>query len=649
MISAGISSLFLASVMSAWYFSGRTFQDERARYQMRYESGKVLERIKDDVRLSDGNNILFYPASGTEFTAISIPGATANNAGFLTLTNSGITWDHTIIYHLADDGNGGTELRRVRIPSYAASNSTRQAQLDSIVGGGVVAGSTVTTLIRSDDVTLRFTPTSPTFDGYSATPTTSGAVSFGSVRLSAGDHQIRFQVTGRNDASSGYEMGIDTVSLTPSGGIQEAEVLTVTADTGDPSTIEDMSGVGFWSGNHHREYRSNTIGDYVEFETYYDQWLESNFYSMTHSNTVVDGNDPVLTILSREDQSATPAWQSTGQASTSVALNQPATGETWRTVISSGSIVRSGQMVRFKIRAGSASLVIQEAYIGLRSGLTEDLAGAPTQLFFDNAPQSDGAVDPVGALAPGVATAVTIPAGQYVWTNWMETGFGSGVDYLFSCYVSSGDAAIWQDTTPGAVHSYRVAGNSAATLDITPLSTSDAVFAVEEIATFQASGAAISQIYDTKLDAPSYGTISWSSTLPPAAQIRLYVRTSDDRNMVGATDWSMVAPITTSPANLSGAGSERYIQFRAELDAGSPYLTLPTLDDVRITWPGQTALVEVSGQFTKKPDYGTFTVKVDGQDLVNALSVDIELSQDVQGREHTHAVSAEMRPRNTGK
>lgn len=661
LISVGVGAVFMASVMTVWYFSASTYKNENAKYLLRYQGEKVLERIKADVRLSDSNYILFYPPDTTSYTAISIPKAMPDASGLLRFNSAGIDWDSTILYYVATNNAGQREIRRAEVSGFLADADDRQEQMAAIVAGVTnddksnieqwnnLYPYTYTTLVRSDSVQMKFTPTTPVFDGYAASASISGTVSFGSVRLTAGNHTVRFQVVGRNDQSSGFKMGLDTLSLTPSGGIQEAEVLSLVGDTGDSSSVEDMTGVGSWSGNHHREYRANSVGDYFELRTYYDQWLESNFYSMTHSNSTVEGNNPRLTILSREDQSLTPSWQAVAQTSADTVVSTAEDGQTLRSVISGASIQRSGQMARFKIRAGNAPLTLQEAYIGLRSGATADFASIPTQLYFDNAPLADGAVDPVGALAPGLATAVTIPAGQSVWTNWVEMPFGATTDYLLSCYVVSGEGQSWSDSTPGAVHGYRLAGNQAANLTGMAPTPSSAVLLVEQAASFQASAAAVSQVYDTKISAPVYTQLSWSPSLPPGSSARLYVRTSDDPNMIDAEDWSELPVLTVSPVSLASLDRYRYVQFRIELDAASPYRILPSVDDVTITWQGNPALVELTGQYTKRPDYGIFTVKVDGRELVHALSVDIELMEEVKGRQYTHSVSTEIRPRNTGK
>ncbi|MBU4286419.1 MAG: hypothetical protein KKD76_05870, partial [Verrucomicrobia bacterium] len=55
------------------------------------------------------------------------------------------------------------------------------------------------------------------FDGYSGGVIPSGKVSYGECELTAGSHLLRLEVNGKNQASSNYGMGIDCLTLTPTG------------------------------------------------------------------------------------------------------------------------------------------------------------------------------------------------------------------------------------------------------------------------------------------------------------------------------------------------------------------------------------------------------------------------------------------------
>ena len=203
MISLGITGVLLGSVMAAYNFSGKAFQLENNRGELRQGLEKALEKMKEEVRLSDGGKILFNPSTASTYTALSIPFATLDANGLYTYS-SGITWDRTIVYFLYTNA-GKTELRRSFITSYNTDTATRQAQLDTIVStgdipnGGSYSGTT-STLLTADSISFTIASTNPTFDGYASSTQLSGNTSFGSVRLTSGNHTIRFQITGKNAA-----------------------------------------------------------------------------------------------------------------------------------------------------------------------------------------------------------------------------------------------------------------------------------------------------------------------------------------------------------------------------------------------------------------------------------------------------------------
>ena len=51
------------------------------------------------------------------------------------------------------------------------------------------------------------------FDGYSPNITSSGPVDYGTVNLGAGQHRLKFLLSGKNEESTGYYLGIDALVL----------------------------------------------------------------------------------------------------------------------------------------------------------------------------------------------------------------------------------------------------------------------------------------------------------------------------------------------------------------------------------------------------------------------------------------------------
>ncbi|MFC1453377.1 hypothetical protein ACFLSJ_08555 [Verrucomicrobiota bacterium] len=79
----------------------------------------------------------------------------------------------------------------------------------------------------------------------------------------------------------------------------------------------------------------------------------------------------------------------------------------------------------------------------------------------------------------------------------------------------------------------------------------------------------------------------------------------------------------------------------------------PKLKNVTIRWPGESRAVDVGGTFTKGPDYGIFTLVVDGRELVSGMNIDLEIFKDARGFRGTRRIrsglTAEIVPRNTGR
>jgi hypothetical protein len=669
-MSLALGAAFLASVYSSWFFCTKVWNQESLRSKLRSSVEFSMEKIKEDIRLSDGNNLLFYPQNSSSYTAVSLPRAAVDSAGFLGFSGGSIAWDKTVIYHLYQNG-AATELRRTVFNSFDPSSSSRQNQLNSVVangsGSGLAESSTTRALFSSETASFSVTPQAATFDGYAAGTARSANTSFGSKKLTAGTHQVRFEITGKNASSSGFEMGLDELSLTPSGGLQELEVLPVSASSGQTQLNQDMTSysAGVWGGNYQANYQSSGTGQYLTFDVYYDQWLESNFANMTYSNTTTTGTDPHLEISSRENQGLSPAWQADSQTQATTTTNQSVSDQSYRCVIFGSGIVKSAKMIRLRFDAASnQALAIQSAYFGLRQGSqgngTAEFASPPQQLFFDNAPVAQGAPDPVGSMNPGVLTSVNIPAGYHAWTNWFEytldPSSGPMPDFLVSFYVPSGSMAVRTlnpiPSPPVPVHAYSVDGNNPTASNwqtLTNYQSYPSIFSLAELAGWNNAGDATSQVYDTKLSSPAYGQITWNAVLPSGATASLKVRSSANPNMAGASSWSSLPNYTASPASLSGVSNLRYVQFQAILNAAPPYTAYPRLDNIKITWPGSTVLVEIGGYFTRRPDYGVFKVLVDGEEIVKALEIKLSASQSYKGRTYSFSLNSEGKTRNTGK
>src|SRR3989344_3735287 len=111
MLAFALGGVFLATIAAAWYFSSTVWKEESMRGKLRYDVERSMEKMKNELRLTDGNNTLFYPVGGSTYTAVSFPPSTLDANGFMAFSGNAISWSKTIIYHVYQ-ANGKDELRK---------------------------------------------------------------------------------------------------------------------------------------------------------------------------------------------------------------------------------------------------------------------------------------------------------------------------------------------------------------------------------------------------------------------------------------------------------------------------------------------------------------------------------------------------------
>lgn len=661
MIALLLGTMIVGSLMSLWYFSLKSWGVERVRSHLRTDLESSMERIKYDLKLSSSNELYYYPEDATECVAISLPLAEIDTNGFLTVNSGAISWDKTAIYHVYDNPvSGKKELRRTifwpRNNSWTATQL--QNQIDSVVttGDGEASKgsmSTSTEILFTNDIDFKIYPRAQQFDLYSPTTQRSNAISFGSILIASGTHTLRFEIVGKNPLATNYNIGIDCFSLTPSGGIRESDAyIPPTASSGKTVTIEDMSAYGNYSGNNQIRYNSTAIGDYITFLPYYDSWVESNFTDFILSNVARDSVNPTLRLISRDESG--PDWTADFQTSASSEdCPTDLKDTTIRSIISNGSLLSNNVvMIRVKFTAHSSlPLKIEKAFISERvPGTHNAVAGTTTQLYFSDGPIQVGNL-PTSPGTVGIGPAGTvIPGGNYVLSNWayFTIDKDSSKDYLVTFYLpnESGNTNVTYWEHPG-LNSYTQSGDYAGDDNWASSSSTGNIYALSEIQGWSNTGTATSTIYDTKLIAPNYGQLKWAQT---NNSVSFKMRTSNNPLMTGATDWASI-PTTYSanPSSLSGLANNRYVQYQASFSSSYPYNALPVIDNCIIEWPGAASLVEISGYFTKGPQYGIFKLLVDGNDLVKGIEINLSCSENYLGKTYTTSLRTEVSPRNTGK
>lgn len=648
--AAVIGVVILGVVLGTWFFSYRSWTIERMRSKLRINLEIALEKIKEEVRLSTPTYMSLYkPDDSTVYEAISIPLATKDNSGFYTLDDGNIYWDRSIIYHIYDNSvTGDTELRRTEFTDnndVLTDETQRYNQLVAVVEDGDASGApnkqnATTDVIFKNLIDLAIQPKAVEFDGYSPSVERSEKITFGSIKLLPGNHTFEFEVVGKNSASSGYELGIDNIFISPSGCDREAELYTPTDSSGDGTTTVGPSSM--WSDDYHIEYDSNSIGDFVTFTLYYDEWRESVFGGTSKDNTVLDENNLYIR-LATQDEGSVSCWQAAAQTSSNPAdFGSSISDVTVRNLISESTLDRDGNMIRVKFVAHSTGdLTINQAWITERAtgGGADpyDGTGTAVQLLFDS----------------GNAN-VLIPAGTEEWSDWTEFAVDETLDYFVTYYISAAsETKYWQGGITDT-NSFARPGNYAPFNDwtpsgLSPIADSPDLFAVEETENWQATGTATSAAYDSEIDsstAPAYNQINWTQSAPAGTSVSMEVRGSDNEDMSSATSWTSVA----NGGSIGGAiDGKRFIQFRTTLSTSSPYTSFPWIDDVFIDWPGIGKICEVGCYFARKPNYGIIKLTVDGQEPTRALVFDVSLYEEFRGQTYEASMTAEVEPRNAGK
>lgn len=671
MIAASLTGVILAGVYLMWATLAKSWMTERVKTSLNEELQVDITRMKKEMRLSSGNEVFYYPVGSGPYSAVSFPIPVDENGDNLIETDAdgNIIWDRTIIYHIFNNG-GVLELRRTVFSprDNTLTAAEVQEQLETVVadgnGTGAEGGENASTgVLFSNLETFEIIPSLVTIDGYNDILVRTDYISFGSVVLTPGEHTLRFEVTGKNDASTDYHFAIDALVLTPSGGKREAEEM-LPPDTSSGETAEnvDLSAVGSWSGYAHMLFHANGVEDYVEFTVYNDEWIETNF---DHADAVRDGTlvmfdadiDPPEIVLYLDGMKETwTADTPTGGVSAAYSANPPTLPElrdmTFRTIVTKESLASKGARTRVLFRAHPSlnNLEITSAYIEERSSGQDGVSATKQQLFFSNTPVVIGTEQDLesGGIGAGPVS-ITISAGKEVYSNWVDLAVDTQKDYLVSFHIADADnmySASYYPGPAGSVNSYYRSGDFAGASAWSSTGTNFAhiVASVTIQVTHPATAYWTSQIYDTKIANPDYGDLTWTSVNPTNTEAKIWARSSDDAEMADDPAWQL---FTSSPANIPETFTGRYIQFKAELTTQDPYYTTPLLQRVSIRWPGQETLVDIGGYFSKDTDYGIFKLTVDGQELSKSVEVRIRATEDYLGRPITSFISSEIEPRNT--
>jgi len=682
MVSVVILVLALGGAIAGWLFVLRGERLQSSQQGLDIDVRKALERIKAGLRLSSMDKIHFYPEGPGPYSAISFPLARDDDGdGLVELDMSGkVIWDKTVVYHVWQ-----STPHQLRMTTFDPRDNTltpaeRQQQLAAVVtagnGAGTYNGQNATTIPVFENLfTWNIVGKGAVFDAYRTSLGREVGANLGSIMLTPGSHDFKFTVVGKNPASAGYKIGLDTVVVSPSGLDREAEYQTVVAQAGASASAVYVP-AGSWSGNYHLFFPATGPEQYFTLSMENDRWEERNFRTAgtVCSNTFVQF-DTTLTPKSFtvSMQPADNTWYASDQALDvfgGATSNEALRGCAVRVLVR-GKTLMEGSAIKFNgpfhclwLFAPPASrLNIVAAYIAEAAdhlNYTPNIVGTTSkQLFFNG--------NPTVNIASNSYAQGQLASGQTLYIDKEKSYIVS----LLINYGASGntDAKCWKEFhtgtggNPPPPGSYVLPATAApTTADLyaenwsarPALEVHDKIYALERLHLLAPSNATFtSQIVDTQLAAPAYQQLSWNAIRPWGTGIRMKVRTGNSADLSDAAEWSAITGLT-APGTIS-PGNRRYVQFRSEMTASSDGWYVPAIRDVIIRWTGETRVTDIGATMTVGPDYGIHQLMVDGKPLVKGVTIDLTIFKNMinvgggSSNRLTSTATVEVEPRNTGK
>ncbi|MBT8042408.1 MAG: prepilin-type N-terminal cleavage/methylation domain-containing protein [Pontiella sp.] len=644
-------SIALGLAVGGFMFALKNTNESDVQSELDIDVQLAMERLKRDLRLSSLDEIFYYPAGAGPYTALSFPMAEDDDGDdlFELDADGKIIWDKTLIYHIWPGSP-----HQLRVTTFDNRDNTltdvqRQEQLNSVVSVGAGTstyngGNASSHTIFENLLEWRLRPVQSIFDAYSPISERE-TVSLGYALMANGAHTFKFNVAGKNTAASGYRIGVDQLQVSPSYSQREAEAqLPATAQSG-ATAVSQYMGTGSWKGNHQLYFPATAAGQSFTLSMNNDRWEETNFGALGYEaeDTEINFDE----TLSPKDfviqlQGNDVAWQAGEQAYSAgtSASNSVLKGTVIAVHLNGAELATNGNWIayngrkcRLTFQAGSTGrLRVEDVFIGKTTSLED------TVFAFDSSTSV--------TFSGGSSESPVMEPNQTATTDWINLEINKTNNYLVAFQIKNDVDKCYP----------RVWKNELTTISdclVNGSPTNHIIGLASMAVTYPANGTYTSQIFDTRLASPIYGDISLNTSLPAGTAISTKVRSGNQPDLSDASDWSVLSASTIHPRLLSVA-YKRYIQFQAQLTSSSSGLATPLLKDLTIDWTGETQLVNVSGVFSKGPDYGIVEVLVDGVPLQSALGIDLLIYKDIythnkQTKRVTSSLVAELRPRNTGQ
>ncbi|MFO7534627.1 MAG: prepilin-type N-terminal cleavage/methylation domain-containing protein [Kiritimatiellia bacterium] len=691
-VAMTLLTVVMGMATAGWLYMVRGEKRNSTQAELDVNVRKTIEQLRSRLRLSALEKVVFYRPPGEDnYTAVSFPLAEDSDGdGLIELENgTNIIWDKTVIYHV---WNKSPEqlLCTTFSPRSNLTDAQLREQLAYVVtngkGEGTYNGANAKTTVLFENLfDWKLWPKGSRFDAYSTTQKRE-LVPFGSVVIPSGVNTLSFRVTGKNQSSTGYGIGLDYLRASPSGSDREAEWQAPgTLPSGLTVTKQFMS-QGSWSDNYQLYFQASAVTQQVNFAIENDCWEENTFRTL---GTTLDG-----VSLKRGTFGSTleenyismdgfgTNWYSAAQAANPTnaysAVGDDEYNKCAVRVLMKGANIQDGGFISANGQYPQVMIVAPPFHGGsykktrikaISIGLADDSNGYASAMN----------------VKPNTMRNLTLPSEvtenyQYAYCETMLPFYqiSRTNTYAVTFYIEAfgasdnGAVAFREDPSASQVNCYVL--SNATTADVyadnwsskANLITSPRIPCVECLHTQTPPTARFtSGIFDTTKDDPAFREILWNQPLgvtgsgytdtPGNTAIRFKVRSGDDPFLADAPPWTNVPVITASGSSLESAGSGRYIQFQADFtsDVWSTPQS-PSLRNVTIRWPGDTKLADISVMLTRGTQYGEFEVLLNGTNLYKGVRIDLTIFKDITSfgghqERMTSSMMAEIEPRNTGK
>jgi len=739
LLSVGVLSLVIGMSMTSWVSFVQKTNRINTQASLDMETRRILENFRSEMSKTSRDSIIFYPRNQPPYQAVAfaLP-ADMDGDGLIDMNpaTSNILWRQTIVYHIFNQTVKPPQMRRTQFlnRNQIATFDDRYAQVQKVVENGLgteacLLGETASMKVMFENLfTGRLWHAEARFDGYAPTPNTRARVNFGVTPIHPGPQQITFTLVDKNPLSSGYQMGLDRLIVSPSGWPMEAELVT------DAASIPKVyAGVGLASAGYGLKTTTSASGQEITLTLNNDALEECLFIgpgrNVLFSNTVVrldteytpTGFDNGV-LCAKLDGMCLNSWSATEQA-----MNPSSSLGYWQLPTNLTTVIRipvlsdpvfnaAGEPNEYGIRKSGLNPVfrlIKSKWNGEINITQASFVVIPT----DEKP-ANSAMTPIIGSAPDI-----IPL--QCWQNGAVTTWANALPLTSSessqivefqstvrrnIQIQSGSTLMLQlavEITPGAtamnwvellkmnrsslptgcwykyvsspvevdtlLNASTWVGASPSTFDWIP-------FLRSMVVNYADSGDYISSPFDTTDIENKTKNILWEKQMPSGGggTFKIYARSGNSLSADGfgiddASAWAMLSPLAdTPPSDGLPIGTGRYVQFRTVFesqkshiapDAGpitnsgqpGPYRNdTPRLRWARFTWSGVKKYVDIAAELLKGPDCGIFTVKVNGQELVQGVTMEIEIFKDIRGAGGVplrirSGTSVEVDPRNNGK